>query len=122
VVVPSGRGESAFSDGADRLRQSREAVQAELAEARKAAPVFAERPAAVPGVPDDLRFALVAFSTRTSCRDVRLPELFQAIDTPGWNGRWGHGHDQTSGGHLLPDVVDAVLDALGSGPEAYVPG
>ena len=144
---------------ADRLRQAREAVKAELAEARKAAPVFSERDADVPeGVaPPDLRFALVtvdsaaqvhpliaqqwrgrlkgypvicanvgyldglvAFSTRSSRTDVRLPEVYQAIDTPGWNGRWGHGHDQASGGHLPPDVFNRVLDALGFGPEAHV--
>ncbi|PAP75346.1 DHH family phosphoesterase [Rubrivirga marina] len=144
----------------DRLRQAREAVKAELAEARKAAPVFSERDATVPAgvAPDGLRFALVtidspaqvhpliaqqwrgrlkgypvicanvgyldgivAFSTRTSRRDVRLPVLYQSIDTPGWNGRWGHGHDQASGGHLPPDVFNGVLDALGFGPEAHVP-
>lgn len=145
----------------DRLRAAREAVKEELAEARKAAPVFSERAPAVPdGVaPDGLRFALVtvdspaqvhpliaqqwrgrlkgypvicanvgyldgvvAFSTRTFRRDVQLPVLYQSIDTPGWNGRWGHGHDQASGGHLPPDVFDAVLDALGFGPEAHVGG
>ncbi len=147
------------SPAADRLRAARAAVKGELAEARKAAPVFSQRDAAVPpGVaPDGLRFALVridsaaqvhpliaqqwrsrlpkypvicantgyldglvAFSTRAASRDVRLPEIFQAIDTPGWNGRWGHGHDQASGGHLPPDVFDRVLDALGFGSEAHV--
>ena len=63
---------------------------------------------------------VVAFSTRAASRAVRLPEIFQAIDTPGWNGRWGHGHDQASGGHLPPDVFNDVLDALGFGPEAHV--
>ena len=145
---------------ADRLRDARQSVNAEVAEARKAAPVFADRrPDVPPGLaPDDLRFALVtvdsaaqvhpliaqqwrgrlrgypvicantgyldglvAFSTRTSRRDVRLPELYQAVDTPGWNGRWGHGHDQASGGHLPPDVFNRVLDALGFGPDAHVP-
>jgi len=145
----------------DRLRQAREAVKSELAEARKAAPVFSERDPAVPdgATPSDLRFALVtvdspaqvhpliaqqwrgrlekypvicanvgyldgivAFSTRTARRDVRLPVLYQSIDTPGWNGRWGHGHDQASGGHLPPDVFNDVLDALGFGPEAHVRG
>ncbi len=57
----------------------------------------------------------VAFSTRTARTDVSLPRLYQSIDTPGWNGRWGHGHDQASGGHLPPDVFDDVLDALGFG-------
>ena len=144
---------------AERLRAAREVVKDEVAEARKAAPVFSDRPAQVPGgvAPDDLRFALVrvdsaaqvhpliaqqwrgrlpkypvicantgyldglvAFSTRSARRDVKLPEVYQAIDTPGWNGRWGHGHDQASGGHLPADVFNGVLDALGFGPEAHV--
>lgn len=148
------------TEAADRLRAAREAVKAELAEARKAAPVFSDRAPAVPEAvaPSGLRFALVrvdsaaqvhpliaqqwrgrlkdypvicantgyldglvAFSTRSARRDVRLPELYQSIDTPGWNGRWGHGHDQASGGHLPPDVFNGVLDALGFGPEAHVP-
>ena len=150
---------TADTEAADRLRAARETVKQEVAEARKAAPVFSERAPAVPEAvaPDGLRFALlrvdsaaqvhpliaqqwrgrlkdypvicantgyldglVAFSTRTSRRDVRLPELYQSIDTPGWNGRWGHGHDQASGGHLPPDVFNDVLDALGFGPEAHV--
>ena len=151
---------TAESPAADRLRRARETVQAEVAEARKAAPVFSERDAAVPSgiAPPDLRFALVtvdsaaqvhpliaqqwrgrlkqypvicantgyldglvAFSTRTSRRDLRLPALYQSIDTPGWNGRWGHGHDQASGGHLPPDVFNDVLDVLGFTREAHVP-
>ena len=145
---------------AERLRAARQTVNHEVAEARKAAPVFSDRPVDLPRevAPEDLRFALVtvdsaaqvhpliaqqwrgrlkgypvicantgyldgqvAFSTRTSRRDIRLPVLYQAIDTPGWNGRWGHGHDQASGGHLPPDVFNAVLDVLGFGPEAHVP-
>ena len=147
------------ADVVGRLHAARETVKRETAEARKAAPVFSERPADVPRehAPEDLRFALVtvdspaqvhpliaqqwrgrlkgypvicanvgyldglvAFSTRTSRRDVKLPALYQSIDTPGWNGTWGHGHDQASGGHLPPDVFDRVLDALGFGPEAHV--
>ena len=150
----------AHSPAAEPLRAAREEVKREVAEARKAAPTFSERDAAVPAdlVPDDLRFALVtvdspcqvhplvaqqwrgrlrdypvicantgyldglvAFSTRTARGDVRLPEIYQSIDTPGWNGRWGHGHDQASGGHLPPDVFNDVLDALGFPPDAHVP-
>ncbi len=62
----------------------------------------------------------VAFSTRTARTDVVLPRLYQSIDTPGWNGRWGQGHDQASGGHLPPAVFDAVLDALGFDAAAHV--
>ena len=149
---------TAETPAADRLRAARAAVKAEVAQARKAAPVFAERAPDLEGVPDDLRFALVhvdsaaqvhpliaqqwrgrlrgypvicantgylgglvAFSTRTSRTDLRLPVLYQSIDTPGWNGKWGHGHDQASGGHLPPDVFNRVLKVLGFEPEAYVP-
>ena len=148
---------TAESPAAERLRKARQIVKDEVAEARKAAPVFSEQAARGGVAPDDLRFALVrvhseaqvhpliaqqwrgrlpkypvicantgyldglvAFSTRSSRRDVKLPEVYQAIDTPGWNGKWGHGHDQASGGHLPPDVFNDVLDALGFGPEAHV--
>ena len=149
----------ADTPAAERLRDARQSVKEELAEARKAAPVFSERDIAIPDgiAPDGLRFALVrvhsaaqvhpliaqqwrsrlpkypvicantgyldglvAFSTRAASREVKLPEIFQAIDTPGWNGRWGHGHDQASGGHLPPDVLNAVLDALGFNSDAHV--
>ncbi len=150
---------TAETPASERLRAARQSVKEELAAARRAAPVFSERPADVPRdlAPEDLRFALVtidsaaqvhpliaqqwrgrlkgypvicantgyldglvAFSTRTSRTDLSLPALFQSVDTPGWNGRWGHGHDQASGGHLPPDVFNGVLDALGFGPEAHV--
>ena len=147
----------AESPDAAPLHAARAEVNAELAEARTVAPVFAERAPAVPGVPDDLRFALVplaspcqvhpliaqqwrsrlpeypviaantgyldgrvAFSTRTSRDDVRLPEIFGAIDTPGWNGQWGHGHDQAAGGHLPFDVFNSVLHALGFPSDAHL--
>ena len=145
---------------AEPLRAARKEVAAAMAEARKRAPVFSARDAAVP--PDarpeaDLRFALVtvhspcqihpliaqqwrtrlpdyavvcantgylpgtvAFSTRTARTDVVLPKLYQSIDTPGWNGRWGHGHDQASGGHLPPAVFNDVLDALGFEATAHL--
>ena len=142
----------AESPEAEPLHAARAEVKAAMAEARRAAPVFSEQAAAVPGgvAPDGLRFALVridtpcqvhpliaqqwrtrlpryavlcanagfragrvAFSARTARDDVSLPALFQSLDTPGWNGRWGHGHDQASGGHLPPDVFADVLAALG---------
>ena len=149
---------TAETPAADRLRAARDVVKAEVAEARRAAPVFAARAPDLEDVPDDLRFALVrvhsaaqvhpliaqqwrgrlkgypvicantgyledvvAFSTRTSRTDLRLPVLYQSIDTPGWNGKWGHGHDQASGGHLPPDVFNHVLEVLGFPPDAYVP-
>ncbi|HEX9951472.1 MAG TPA: hypothetical protein VGB53_06860 [Rubricoccaceae bacterium] len=145
---------------AEPLRAARKEVADAMAVARKRAPVFSTRDAAVP--PDarpaaDLRFALVtvhspcqihpliaqqwrtrlpdyavvcantgylpgtiAFSTRTARTDVVLPALYRAIDTPGWNGRWGHGHDQASGGHLPPAVFNEVLDALGFEATAHL--
>lgn len=138
---------------ADALQADRALVAGEMAEARKAAPVFSEtEPFALvrvhsaaqvhPLIAQQWRTRLktyaviaantgylpphdgepmVAFSTRTARVDLVLPEIYQAIDTPGWNGRWGHGHDQASGGHLPVPVFNAVLDALGFGPDAHVP-
>lgn len=147
----------AHDDGPDgrALHAARAEVAAEMAEARKAAPSFSERPADAVA-PADLRFALVhahspcqvhpllaqqwrgrlpeypvlcantgylpglvAFSTRARS-PVRLPEIFRSIDTPGWNGRWGHGHDGASGGHLPPAAFNRVLDALGFPEAAHV--
>ena len=137
----------AESPEAEPLHRARAEVHAEMAEARKAAPVFSEgEPFALvrvhsacqvhPLIAQQWRTRLpayavicantgyldgtVAFSARTAREDLPLPERFQAIDTPGWNGRWGHGHDQASGGHLPPAVFDDVLDALGFPPEAHV--
>ena len=132
---------------AETLQADRRLVHAEVTEARKAAPVFSESqpfalvtvasPAQVhPLIAQQWRTrlpdyavlcantayldGLVAFSTRTARADLVLPAIYQAIDTPGWNGRWGHGHDQASGGHLPPDVFDTVLDALGFPTSAHV--
>ena len=129
------------------LHDARAEVKDEVAEARKQAPVFSEtEPFALVRVHSGAQVhpliaqqwrgrlktyavicantgyldGLVAFSTRTSRRDLKLPAIYQAIDTPGWNGKWGHGHDQASGGHLPPEVFNSVLDALGFPPEAHV--
>ena len=138
----------AASDAAEPLHAARAEVKAEIAEARKAAPVFSEtepfalvpvhsacqvhpliaqqwrgrlRDYAVIAANTGYLDGLVAFSTRTARTDLSLPQIYQAIDTPGWNGRWGHGHDQASGGHLPPDVFNSVLSALGFPPDAHVP-
>jgi single-stranded-DNA-specific exonuclease len=129
------------------LHAARAEVAAAMAEARKRAPVFsATEPFALVTVDSPCQVhplvaqqwrtrlpkhavicantgylpGLVAFSTRTARTDLVLPQIYQAIDTPGWNGEWGHGHDQASGGHLPPDVFDTVLDALGFAPAAHV--
>ena len=139
--------ELANDPGAAPLHEARAEVKEEMAEARKQAPVFSDsEPFALvrvhsaaqvhPLIAQQWRGRLkkyavicantgyldgiVAFSTRTAREDLKLPAIYQSIDTPGWNGKWGHGHDQASGGHLPPDVFDAVLDALGFPPEAHV--
>ena len=66
------------------------------------------------------RPGLVSFSSRARRGLVRLPEVFRAIDTPGWNGRWGHGHDGASGGALPPAEFNRVLTALGFPETAHV--
>ena len=66
------------------------------------------------------RPGLVSFSSRARPGQVRLPEVFRSIDTPGWNGRWGHGHDGASGGALPPAEFNRVLDALGFADDAHL--
>ena len=158
LMTHDGPRDLAEDDGPDgrALHAARAEVAAEVAEARKAAPVFSTLPAPA-DAPADLRFALVrvhspcqvhpllaqqwrgrlptypvlcantgylpglvAFSARARRGQVRLPEVFRSIDTPGWNGRWGHGHDGASGGHLPPAEFNHVLEALGFPDEAHV--
>ncbi len=63
----------------------------------------------------------VAFSARTARSDLNLPQRFQAVDLGEWNGTFGHGHDQASGGHLPPEAFNRLLDALGFPASAHVP-
>ncbi len=125
----------------------RATVNAELQEARKAAPVFsATGPWALvkldsasqihPLIAQQWRGRLpkyaviaantgyvdgVAFSARTSRDDLKLPALFQAVDLgPELNGTFGYGHDQASGGHLPAEAFDRLLDHLGFPPAAHV--
>ena len=161
LMAQDGPRDLAEAPDAAPLHAARTEVADAMAEARKQAPAFSDKDAAVPAEarPDaDLRFALltidspcqihpliaqqwrtrlpdyavicantgylpgtVAFSTRTKRQDVVLPRLYQSIDTPGWNGKWGHGHDQASGGHLPPAVFNDVLDALGFDAADHVP-
>jgi single-stranded-DNA-specific exonuclease len=147
LMEADGPRELAEAPGAAPLHAARAEVAEAMAEARKKAPVFsADQPFALvtvdspcqihPLIAQQWRTRLpkhavvcantgylpgtVAFSTRTARTDLVLPAIYQAIDTPGWNGEWGHGHDQASGGHLPPDVFDTVLDALGFPPGAHV--
>jgi single-stranded-DNA-specific exonuclease len=126
--------------GADRLRSYRAEVNAALAEARKRAPVFSvDQPFALltvdsacqihPLIAQQWRGRLpnyaviaanrgylpgvVAFSARTARADLNLPVILQGVDLGDYNGRFGYGHDQASGGQLPPHVFDRLLDALG---------
>jgi single-stranded-DNA-specific exonuclease len=135
--------------GADRLRGYRAEVQAELAEARKRAPIFsADQPWAL--VPLDSgcqvhpliaqqwrtrlpKFAviaanrgylpgIVAFSSRTQRKDLVLPALLRATDIGADDeANFGRGHDQASGGHLPPAQFNRLMDALGFDARAHVP-
>jgi single-stranded-DNA-specific exonuclease len=127
--------------GADRLRAYRAEVNAALAEARKAAPVFAggDSPWALVRLHSSCQIHpllaqqwrgrlprhaviaanggylpdLVAFSARTSRTDLNLPRLLRATRVAEGDGRFGNGHDQASGGHLAPERFAQVLAALG---------
>lgn len=128
--------------GAGRLRAYRAEVNAALAEARKRAPIFAggDSPWALVPVASPCQIHpliaqqwrgrlpkhavmsanpryvpdLVAFSSRTSRKDLNLPTLLRgAVDVGAWNAHFGNGHDQASGGHLPPTEFDQLLAALG---------
>ncbi|MGZ8455579.1 MAG: DHH family phosphoesterase [Gemmatirosa sp.] len=127
--------------GAGRLRAYRAEVNAALAEARRAAPTFARDggPWALvrmhsacqihPLIAQQWRGRLpghaviaantgfladaVAFSARTARRDLNLPALLRATGVGDGSGRFGHGHDQASGGHLAPPAFARLLVALG---------
>jgi single-stranded-DNA-specific exonuclease len=135
--------------GAARLRAYRVEVNAALAEGRKRAPVFsADRPFALVTVDSACQIhpliaqqwrgrlpnyavlaanrgylpGVVAFSARTARTDLNLPVILQGIDLGDFNGRFGYGHDQASGGQLPPQAFDRLLDALGFGSGAHVAG
>ncbi len=129
--------------GADRLRAYRAEVNAALAVARRAAPRFSTTgPYALlrmhsacqihPLIAQQWRGRLpghavlaandgyvadgIAFSMRTARTDLSLPALLQSIDLGSigdYHGRFGHGHDQASGGHLPPDAFALLLRRLG---------
>ena len=149
-LLMTGEGPKALSDGAgsERLAAYRKEVNAEMREARKAAPVFSESEPfalvrldsacqvhpliaqqwrgrlpkyAVIAANTGYRDGVVAFSTRTARTDLVLPEIFQAIDVgPAYADDFGHGHDAASGGHLPPPIFNDLLDALGFPDEAHV--
>ena len=133
--------------GADKLRAYRAEVKTALAEARKAAPVFAQdQPFALlkldspvqlhPLIAQQWRGRLpqyaviaankgylpgvVAFSVRTFRHDLNLPTLLQAVDLGATYESFGHGHDQASGGHLPVEAFNRLLTALGFDERTHV--
>ncbi|MEP0547175.1 MAG: phosphoesterase [Rhodothermales bacterium] len=150
-LLMTGDGPKALSEGpgSERLAVYRKEVNAEMAEARKAAPVFSETEPfalvrldsacqvhpliaqqwrgrlpkyAVIAANTGYRPGLVAFSTRTARADLILPEIFQSVDVgDAYADDFGHGHDAASGGHLPPPVFNDLLDALGFPAVAHVP-
>jgi single-stranded-DNA-specific exonuclease len=126
--------------GAARLRAYRAEVKAAMDEARKRAPVFSRtHPLALIVVDSPCQVhpliaqqwsgrlpkyaalaanvgylpGLVAFSTRTTRKDLSLPTLFRTVDLGEHNEAFGHGHDQASGGHLPPEAFARLVAALG---------
>ena len=121
-------------------------MNAELAKARRAAPVFSqsgpfallrlESPVQLhPLIAQQWRGRLpeyaviaanrgylpgvVAFSARTLRDDLKLPENFQSIDLGGPYD-YGHGHDRASGGHLPVGAFNRLLRGLGFGEQAFL--
>ena len=131
----------------ERLRGFRAEVQAELAEARRHAPLFsATQPWALvpldspcqihPLIAQQWRGRLkghaviaanrgylpgiVAFSARTSRPELVLPELLRAVDIGPVGHEFGRGHDQASGGQLPTAQFNRLVDALGFDERARV--
>ena len=131
-----------------RLRGYRAEVQAELAEARKRAPLFSttlpwalvplDSPCQIhPLIAQQWRGRLgdravlaanrgylpgiVAFSARTSAPGMVLPEMLRAVDIGPVGHEFGRGHDQASGGQLPTAQFNRLVDALGFDARARVP-
>jgi single-stranded-DNA-specific exonuclease len=130
-----------------RLRGYRAEVQAELAEARRRAPIFSatlpwalvplDSPCQIhPLIAQQWRGRLkghaviaanrgylpgiVAFSARTSRPGLVLPELLRAVDIGPVGHEFGRGHDQASGGQLPTAQFNRLVDALGFDERARV--
>jgi single-stranded-DNA-specific exonuclease len=131
----------------ERLRGYRAEVQAELAVARKQAPLFsADGPWALVPIDSPCQIhpliaqqwrgrlsehaviaanrgylpGVVAFSARTSRRDLVLPELLRAVDIGPVGNEFGRGHDQASGGQLPTAQFNRLVEALGFDARARV--
>jgi single-stranded-DNA-specific exonuclease len=151
AMLMAAEGPGVFLDDASpevaRLYAYREEVQAELAQARKAAPIFSatgpyalvalDSPCQVhPLIAQQWRTRLakfaviaanrgylpgiVAFSSRTSRNDLVLPEILRSIDLGSHEHDVGRGHDQASGGQLPPELFNRLMDGLGFDERAHV--
>ena len=130
-----------------RLRGYRTEVQAELAEARRKAPLFSDDgPWALVPIDSPCQIhpliaqqwrgrlsdraviaanrgylpGIVAFSARTARRDLVLPELLRAVDIGPVGHEFGRGHDQASGGQLPTAQFNRLVEALGFDARARV--
>ncbi len=137
--------------GAGKLRAYRAEVNAQLAQARRQAPIFgstANPPIAIIKIDSPCQVhpliaqqwrghlrdhvvicantgylpGIVACSARTALKDLSLPKLFQSLDLGDDAGTgFGRGHDQASGGHLSAVGYNRMLDAWGFPERARVP-
>lgn len=125
------------SDDVARLREAREEVKNALAEAKKAAPVFAGNVALIRVHSPCQIHPLIAQIWRTrlpkfiviAANDAYIPgrvnfsaraaegtnvlEFLRSIELSGGDGQYGHGHDQASGGSLPVEIWNEFLDKLG---------
>jgi len=135
-------------DAVERLRSYRAEVKAELEVARRQAPLFSadstwaliplDSPCQIhPLIAQQWRGRLgkhaviaanrgylpgiVAFSARTSRRDLVLPELLRSVDIGPTGNEFGRGHDQASGGQLPTAQFNRLVQALGFDERARVP-
>ncbi len=126
------------------MRAARKEVQAELEEAKKAAPVFAGNVALLrmrsrcqihpliaqiwrTRLPKYMVFAAnetflegrVNFSARSS-GNTNVLQFLRGLRDGDENASYGHGHDQASGGSLTYEEWNALLAKVGFGPEVFV--
>jgi single-stranded-DNA-specific exonuclease len=128
-----------------RLRDAKAEVNAELAEARKVAPVFAGKVALInidspcqihPLIAQSWRTRLpkyiaicankgympgrVNFAARTSAEGVSVLDFLRGIKLNVTEGSYGQGHDQASGGSLPFETWNELLAKLGFPESTFV--
>lgn len=128
------------------MRAAREEVNAEMNEAKKAAPVFSDRVALIRIASKCQVHPLIAQIWRTrlpkyiviAANEGYLPgkvnfsaratgatnvlEFLRSIEIPEGEGSYGNGHDQASGGSLPVSRWNALLDAMGFPEEVHAAG